>query len=71
MAVTAVKGERKTERIVLKAPPWGGWGVKVSGGTSYSVTVPMEYVRKLKWRAKQKLEVKLDQDRIIIRDWKG
>ena len=43
---------------------------KVSGGTSYAVTIPMEYIRKLKWRGKQKLEVKLFQDRIIIRDWK-
>jgi bifunctional DNA-binding transcriptional regulator/antitoxin component of YhaV-PrlF toxin-antitoxin module len=43
---------------------------KVSGGTSYGITIPMEYIRKLKWRAKQKLEVKLYQDRIIIRDWK-
>ena len=43
---------------------------KVSGGTSYAVTIPMEYIRKLGWRAKQKLDVKLYQDRIIIRDWK-
>ncbi len=43
---------------------------KVSGGTSYAVTIPMEYIRKMKWRSKQKLEVKLYQDRIIIRDWK-
>jgi hypothetical protein len=42
---------------------------KVSGGTSYAVTLPIEYIRKLKWRGKQKLEVKLYQDRIIIRDW--
>ncbi len=42
---------------------------KVSGGTSYGVTIPMEYIRKLKWRGKQKLEVKLYQNRIIIRDW--
>ncbi|MCF8224914.1 MAG: AbrB/MazE/SpoVT family DNA-binding domain-containing protein [Bacteroidales bacterium] len=42
---------------------------KVSGGTSYGITLPMEYIRKLGWRAKQKLEVKLYQDRIIIRDW--
>ena len=42
---------------------------KVSGGTSYAVTIPMEYIRKMKWRAKQKLEVKLYRDRIIIRDW--
>ena len=43
---------------------------KVSSGTSYAVTIPMEYIRKLKWRSKQKLEVKLYRDRIIIRDWK-
>lgn len=43
---------------------------KVSGGTSYGVTIPMEYIRKLGWRSKQKLEVKLYQDWIIIRDWK-
>jgi antitoxin component of MazEF toxin-antitoxin module len=43
---------------------------KIAGGSSYAVTIPIEYIRKLKWRAKQKLEVKLYQDRIIIRDWK-
>jgi antitoxin component of MazEF toxin-antitoxin module len=42
---------------------------KVSRGTSYAVTIPMEYIRKLKWKSKQKLEVKLFNDRIIIRDW--
>ena len=42
---------------------------KLAGGTSYGVTLPMEFIRKLGWRAKQKLEVKLHQDRIIIRDW--
>ena len=43
---------------------------KVSSGTSYAVTIPIQYIRKLKWRAKQKLVVKLYRDRIIIRDWK-
>jgi hypothetical protein len=43
---------------------------KISGGTSYAVTIPIDYIRKLKWRDKQKLEVKLIKDRIIIRDWK-
>jgi len=42
---------------------------KISGGTSYGITIPMEYIRKLNWKAKQKLEVKLFRDRIIIRDW--
>jgi hypothetical protein len=44
---------------------------KGSGGTSYYVTIPMEYIRKLKWKSKQKLEVTLYQDRIIVRDWKS
>ena len=44
--------------------------IKVSGGTSYALTIPIEYIRKLKWRSKQKLEVKLINDRIVITDWK-
>jgi len=43
---------------------------KGSGGKSYSVIIPIEHIRKLKWRAKQKLEVKLYKDRVIICDWK-
>lgn len=43
---------------------------KASGGRSYTVTIPLEYVKKLKWRAKQKLEVNLYGDRITIKDWK-
>lgn len=43
---------------------------KISGGSSYAITIPIDYVRKLKWKERQKLEVKLYQDRIIIRDWK-
>jgi DNA primase len=43
---------------------------KVSGGKSYAVTLPVEYIRKLKWRCKQKLDVKLSQGRITISDWK-
>jgi len=42
---------------------------KVSGGKTYSVTIPREYISKLGWRAKQKLVLKLYGDRIIIRDW--
>jgi antitoxin component of MazEF toxin-antitoxin module len=55
---------RKTEENYIRSL------TKVSGGTSYAVTIPMEYIRKLKWRGKQKLEVKLFRDRIVIRDWK-
>ncbi len=42
---------------------------KVAGGSSYAVTLPIEYIEKLGWKARQKLEVKLYSDRIIIRDW--
>jgi antitoxin component of MazEF toxin-antitoxin module len=38
------------------------------GGSSYAVTIPRDFIRKLKWREKQKLEVILFKDRIIIRD---
>ncbi len=44
---------------------------KLAGGGSYGITLPMAYVKKLGWRSKQKLEVKLYGDRIIIKDWKG
>jgi antitoxin component of MazEF toxin-antitoxin module len=43
---------------------------KVASGSSYAVTLPIEFIRKLKWKSKQKLEVKIYQDRIIISDWK-
>ena len=32
---------------------------KVSGGASYGITLPKEFIRKLKWRSKQKLEITL------------
>lgn len=41
------------------------------GGSSYSVTIPLGFIRKLKWKEKQKLELNLYQDRIIIKDWKS
>jgi antitoxin component of MazEF toxin-antitoxin module len=40
------------------------------GGSSYAVTIPKNYIHKLKWKERQKLEVKLYQDRIIIKDLK-
>lgn len=43
---------------------------KASGGRSYTVTIPLEHIKKLGWRAKQKLEVTLYRDRIIIKDYK-
>ncbi len=43
---------------------------KTAGGSSYALTIPREYIVKLGWRAKQKLDVKLVGDKIIIADWK-
>ncbi len=64
MYISITMTRRKTEENHIRNLTKG------SGGTSYSVIIPIEYIRKLKWRAKQKLEVKLYQDHIIIRDWK-
>lgn len=38
-------------------------------GHSISVTLPMEFVKKLKWREKQKVVVSLRGKKIIIQDW--
>lgn len=42
-----------------------------SGGYSYSVTLPIEAVKELKWRQGQKIEVEVDKkkQRLIIKDW--
>ena len=45
---------------------------RVGGGTSYSITLPIEVVRAFGWKEKQKLEIEVDKKRkkIIIKDWK-
>lgn len=44
---------------------------RVGGGTSYSLTIPIEMIRALRWQESQKVVVELDKDRkkIIIADW--
>ncbi len=44
---------------------------KVGGGVTYSLTLPIDGVRELGWREKQKLVVELDikRKRFIIKDW--
>ena len=42
---------------------------KAAGGKSYTIILPREYIKKLKWRAKQKLVVTLRGDKITIKDW--
>lgn len=41
-----------------------------SSGGSYLVTLPIEYVKALKWREKQKVVVEYSAGRIVIKDWK-
>lgn len=41
----------------------------VVGGKSYSVTLPIEFVRHLKWKERQKLDITLDGKRLVIKDW--
>lgn len=39
-------------------------------GGSISVTLPIEFVRALKWREKQKVVVKKRGKKLVIEDWK-
>lgn len=43
---------------------------KTGGGKSISVTIPIEIVRELKWRERQKVVVTKRGESIIIKDWK-
>lgn len=38
-------------------------------GGSYSVTIPVEMMRELKWREKQKVVFKISRDGLRIVDW--
>ena len=43
---------------------------KVGGGTSYSITLPIEIIREFGWREGQKLVVrKYGENKVIIEDW--
>ncbi|HEX2922059.1 MAG TPA: AbrB/MazE/SpoVT family DNA-binding domain-containing protein [Bacteroidales bacterium] len=39
-------------------------------GSSYAVTIPIEIIQKLKWKEKQKLDVRIYQERVIIKELK-
>lgn len=45
---------------------------KISGGSSYGITLPIDIIRRWKWKERQKLQLEVDEDThtIIIRDWK-
>jgi len=40
------------------------------GKYSYCVTIPKEIIQSLGWQNRQRLVVALDDDKIVIRDWK-
>jgi len=42
-----------------------------TGGSSYSIVLPIEHIRGFGWREGQKLTVRRDGKRLIIEDWKG
>jgi len=39
------------------------------GRASFCVTIPVEIIKELKWRERQKVRVKLSGKKIIIEDW--
>jgi len=41
-----------------------------SGGKSISVTIPIDIIRALNWREKQKVTVTKKGKKLIIEDWK-
>ncbi len=44
---------------------------KTAGGSTYIVSLPIETIRELGWKTKQKLVVKKYGDGILIKDWKS
>jgi len=42
---------------------------KMGGGKSFGITLPIEMIRKLKWRERQKVVVKLRGKKITVEDW--
>ncbi|MCK5510978.1 AbrB/MazE/SpoVT family DNA-binding domain-containing protein [Candidatus Parcubacteria bacterium] len=43
---------------------------RMGGGRSMGLTLPVEILRELGWRKKQKVVVKRTGKRIVIEDWK-
>ena len=43
---------------------------RMGGGRSIGITLPIEMIKELKWREKQKVVVDKRGDKIIIKDWK-
>ncbi|MCH8048755.1 hypothetical protein IIC44_01520 [Patescibacteria group bacterium] len=45
---------------------------KTSGGRSYTITLPIEVIRRWRWKNRQKLQLKINEKTktITIKDWK-
>ena len=45
---------------------------KIGRGNSYSLSLPVEVIRRFKWKERQKLTVTVDlkNKKLVIRDWK-
>lgn len=41
------------------------------GRASIGLTLPIELVRELGWRERQKVKVKVERGKVIIEDWKS
>jgi len=44
---------------------------KTAGGSSYSITLPIDVIRRWGWKERQKVELEIDEENkvIKIRDW--
>jgi len=45
---------------------------KTAGGSSYSITLPIDVIRRWGWKERQKVQLEIDEKRKIIKikDWK-
>lgn len=43
---------------------------KVGGGRTFAVTIPVEFIRKLGWKEKQKIVLILKGRHLLIKDWR-
>ena len=58
MAYKQIISETKTHKLT------------VSGGKNYCVILPVEFIRHLGWKERQKLDITLDGKKLVIKDWK-
>ncbi|HHJ11349.1 MAG TPA: hypothetical protein ENK25_10735 [Bacteroidetes bacterium] len=59
-----VKDKKKPEKSYVRHL------TKIAGGTSYALVIPMDYIRDLGWKDRQKLVVRKYGKRLSIQDWK-